>query len=422
MGSKKVWKAFTAGMTGIIAAGCILGAAESVVSAEGAVNFKDKLPAWAKPDIEYAAAKGYMKGDERGKFNPNATISRAEFAAILARASSNPSDAGITGFGNIPGWSQDEVNMAVSKGFISPGDYPNGFNPNIPLTRRELAKWVASGLAAKDADFKKALSDTADTLVPVAEYYKGGLNKADYPYVSVALGTGLMGGYPDGRFGPAQTTTRAEAAVILRRFESIQGKKPDAFQDLKEFREVGLTGTNAISLGFEYAKDNGVEESFKKIRNVSTQLKNNIATIKLNRFILVNASKATDVKNLYGRMFVDKDYGTAFKMKKDRYEVFVEYAFTSNIDNMDVMTYLNSSSSPFLHLVGFKSGTISKFGIKTMPYLMGLVDKEHFFKKGIEVTFWGNGFILSNLPISDKDNGVSITVSGGKTFSIYKLD
>ncbi|RUT29843.1 S-layer homology domain-containing protein [Paenibacillus zeisoli] len=407
-------------MAGVIAAGCVFGAAGSVI-AEGAVKFKDKLPAWAKPDIEYVVAKGYMKGDERGKFNPNATISRAEFAAILARASNNDADPSKAGFSSIPGWSQDEVNTAVSKGFISPGEYPNGFSPNTPLTRRELAKWVASGLAAKDADFKKALSDTADTLVPVAEYYKGGLNKADYPYVSVALGTALMGGYPDGRFGPAQTTTRAEAAVILRRFESIQDKKAEAFQDLKEMREVGLTGTNAISLGFKYGKDGSVEEKFTNIRNVPSQLRNNVGTIKVNRFILVNASKATDVKNLYGKMFVDKDYGSAFKMGIDRYETFVEYAFTSNIDNMDVMTYLGSTTVTFLNLTGFKSGTIEKYGIKTMP-MMGLVTKEKFFKKGKEVKFWGSGYVRSNLPIYDTRNGAVITLSGGESFNIYKLD
>ncbi|MNL07647.1 hypothetical protein D3C87_1283320 [compost metagenome] len=207
--------------------------------------------------------------------------------------------------------------------------------------------------------------------------------------------------------------------MILRRFESIQDKKADAFQDLKEMREVGLTGTNAISLGFKYGKDNGVEGSFANIRNVPTKLRNNVGVTKLNRFILVNASKATDVKNLYGKMFVDKDYGSAFMMKKDRYEAFIEYAFTSNIENMDVMTYLNSTTSTFMILTGFRSGTIEKYGIKTMPR-MDLVAKENFFKKGIEVKFWGNGFVNSNS--NDIHNGALVTVGNGKTFSIYKLD
>ncbi|MNL07646.1 hypothetical protein D3C87_1283310 [compost metagenome] len=205
--------------------------------------------------------------------------------------------------------------------------------------------------------------------------------------------------------------------MILRRFESIQDKKADEFQDLKEMREVGLTGTNAISLGFKHSKNNGVEGSFTNIRNVPTKLRNNVGSTKLNRFILVNASKATDVKNLYGRMFVDKDYDSAFKMNKDRYEAFVEYAFTSNIENMDVMTYLNSTTSTFMILTGFRSGTIEKYGIKTMPR-MDLVGKENFFKKGKEVKFWGNGFVNSNS--NDIHNGAMVTVGNGKTFSIYK--
>ncbi len=389
-----------------------------IAAAEGSSGFKDKLPGWAKADIEYAAGKGYMKGNEKGNFRPEATISRAEFAAILARVSNNMPDEGKTGFSSIPGWSQNEVNVAVSKGFISPGDYPNGFNPDTPLTRRELAKWVASGLAAKDEDFKKALADTADTLVPVAEYYKGGLNKADNPYVSVALGTGLMAGYPDGRFGPGQTTTRAEAAVILRRFEAIQDKKPEAFQDLKEMREVGLTGTNAISLGFKYAKDqDGREANLNRIRNVPYSLRNNIGTIKVNRFIIANAFKAIDVKNLYGKMFIDKSYGTAFRMNTDHYEVFLEYSLTSNLNNMDAETYLSSTTSPFLCLPGFKSGTVEKYGITSLP-ILGLISKNKFFKKGVETRYWGAGFVNSKVLKNGGMNGATITINN-KNFGIY---
>ncbi|MNY54792.1 hypothetical protein D3C86_1907040 [compost metagenome] len=85
---------------------------------------------------------------------------------------------------------------------------------------------------------------------------------------------------------------------------------------------------------------------------------------------------------------------------------------------MDVMTYLNSTTSTFMNLTGFKSGTIEKYGVKTMPR-MDLVAKEKFFKKGVEVKFWGNGFVSSNLPIYDIHCGADITI-GSRGFSIYK--
>lgn len=384
--------------------------------AEGTVTFKDSLPAWAKSDIGYVASKGYMKGDTNGKFNPNATISRAEFAAILARASNNAEDSSKVGFSNIPGWSQNEVNTAVSKGFILPSDYPNGFNPDTPLTRRELAKWVASGLATKDEDFKKALSDTADTLVPVAEYYKGGLNKADYPYVSVAMGTHLMTGYPDGRFGPSQTTTRAEAAVILRRFESIQDKKPDAFQDLKEFREVGLTGTNVISMGYKYGKyDDGKESSFNLIRNQPFTLRNNLGTIKLKRVIIGNAHDMDHINNLYGKMFMDQDYDMKLMINDALYPVFVEATLTSNVTNMDAATYFNSSTQSYLHPPGFNSSSVKKYGLTVLP-IIGEIGNG-FFPKGKEKTYWGVGRVNSAYNDSILNNGLNITVN--KSFYFY---
>ncbi|MBP2001385.1 hypothetical protein J2Z69_002428 [Paenibacillus shirakamiensis] len=402
---------------GLIATGGSYGM-EGTSQAEGTVTFKDNLPSWAKADINYVAFKGYMKGDQNGTFNPNATISRAEFAAILARASNNPEDSTKTGFNNISGWSQNEVNMAVSKGFISTTDYPNGFNPNMPLTRRELAKWVASGLATKEADFKQALSDTADTLVPVAEYYKGGLNKSDYPYVSVAMGTGLMTGYPNGTFGPSQTTTRAEAAVILHRFESIQDKKPSAFQDLKEFREVGLTGTNVISMGYFFRKDeHDNETTFTKIRNVPYNLRNNIGKISLDHYIIANVSGLNNIRNLYGKMFVDKNYSYTSWINANNYLVFVEYSFTPNVTNIDANTYLNSSNIGELHLPGFKSGTVSKFGLNVLPEY-GMISDMNFFKKGITNKFWVANYINKQYVEDSLRNGVIISLND-KTFSIY---
>ncbi|MFJ2047243.1 S-layer homology domain-containing protein [Paenibacillus taichungensis] len=201
-------------------------------------------------------------------------------------------------------------------------DYPNGFKPGMALTREEMAKWLSSGLAAQDEDYKQALKDTENTLVPVAEYYKGGLKKAAYPYVSVVLGTGLMGGYPDGTFGPGKTTTRAEAAVILSRYEQVQKSKATSYRDLNEMREVGLTGTNLTSATpFVYSKYENANylNSFDLITEKPFSLRNNLGEMIVHRMIIADAPTASTVKNMYGKMFIDKDFDRF--IDEDRYMV-----------------------------------------------------------------------------------------------------
>ncbi|MFF6015915.1 S-layer homology domain-containing protein [Lysinibacillus fusiformis] len=64
------------------------------------------------------------------------------------------------------------------------------------------------------------------TLIPIPEFYKGGVNKKDLPYIGVALGTGLLSGYEDFTFKPNGNTTRAEVATILVRFMDTMKKAP----------------------------------------------------------------------------------------------------------------------------------------------------------------------------------------------------
>lgn len=50
-------------------------------------KFKDasSIPAWAEDEVLEVVEKGLMVGDDKGKFNPNATVTRAQLAVILAR-------------------------------------------------------------------------------------------------------------------------------------------------------------------------------------------------------------------------------------------------------------------------------------------------------------------------------------------------
>ncbi|WP_339257282.1 S-layer homology domain-containing protein [Paenibacillus sp. FSL R5-0713] len=353
-------------------------------------SFKDVPTShWAKASIDAAVAKGYFKGYSDGTFKPGATVTRAEFAALLARvAKGTPEMEKNNVFKDLTGhWSEAEVNRAVSFGFLKSSDYPNGFKPGTALTREEMAKWLSSGLAAQHEDYKQALKDTENTLVPVAEYYKGGLKKALYPYVSVVLGTGLMGGYPDGTFGPGKTTTRAEAAVILSRYEQVQESKADSYRDLNEMREVGLTGTNLTSATpYVYGKMYGTDivASFDRITEKPFKLRNNLGTMTIHRMIVADAYSKTNVKNLYGKMFIDKAYTSP--VRENYYDVFVEATVTPNGDNLNTLAFLNSTGNSLTSGYSFSSGTVESYGIKNLPEKEYV--KDGVFKKGVTKRFW----------------------------------
>ncbi|GIP27943.1 hypothetical protein J23TS9_30730 [Paenibacillus sp. J23TS9] len=389
--------------------GACLGWGKPASAAEG--SFKD-VPAnhWAKKAIDYAVSKGYLKGEGNGSFRPNAAVTRAEFAAILDRVSTNEVKANVGSFSDLAGhWSEKEVNEAAAKGFLNAGDYSNGFKPGTALTRVEMAKWMASGLAAKDEDYKTALSDTKETIVPVTEYYKGGLNKADYPYVSVVLGTGLMSGYPDDSFGAGKTTTRAEVAVILQRYEGTQEKAASSFQDLSELREVGLTGTNVKTIAPQLSITDG---GLLKIFGKNVNLRNGIATIQIHHYIFIPGSSMADLGSVYGKMFVDKEY----MVNPKTYLVLIDETVTPNADNFTYQKYLGAIDNDFK--AGFRvEGDVStKFGYKTPPN-----DGSHFFDKGKGIRMWSAGMFIKTLPENKDRYSTTVTANDGTSISVvYK--
>ncbi|WYU94540.1 S-layer homology domain-containing protein [Paenibacillus sp. FSL H8-0280] len=368
-------------------------------------SFKDVSTShWAKASIDAAVAKGYFKGYSDGTFKPGATVTRAEFAALLARvAKGTPETEQANVFKDLTGhWSQKEVDRAVSLGFINVKDYSNGFKPGTALTREEMAKWISSGLAAQNDDYKQALKDTENTLVPVAEFYKGGLKKALYPYVSIVLGTGLMSGYPDGTFGPGKTTTRAEAAVILSRYDQVQESKADSYRDLNEMREVGLTGSNLTTASlYEYfTREDGTPESFDRVIGKKVKLRNNLGTITAHRMIVADAQSKTAIRNLYGKLFIDEKYSNP--IREPYYEVFMEVTVTPNGNNLRNLAFVQAVGDIFTTVSNFNSGTTGKYGISNLP-VEEYVDSG-FFKQGVPRTFWMN-FLL------DRSAGTSVSQS-----------
>ena len=98
---------------------------------------------------------GIVKGDSHGKFNPNAPITRAEFAAIAARFDDKANTTAVD-FSDIAShWAKDEISAAANNGWIN--GYTDGtFRPNNKITRAEAMTLVNRVL--------KRLPETAEDL------------------------------------------------------------------------------------------------------------------------------------------------------------------------------------------------------------------------------------------------------------------
>ncbi|WP_314588533.1 S-layer homology domain-containing protein [Paenibacillus terrigena] len=162
---------------------------------------------WAKDQILEAVEKGIVDGYPDGTFKPDAPISRAEFAAILARALNLP-DGDALQFNDllkIPNWAQPQVAKAVKAGIITGYD-DNTFRANSTISRTEIAAMAARGLKLTQGTGDK-LNFADKDVIPA--WAKG--------WVEAAVDKSIIKGREGNKFVPKAGATRAEATVIVLR-------------------------------------------------------------------------------------------------------------------------------------------------------------------------------------------------------------
>jgi len=159
---------------------------------------------WANAAILAMTAKGVVNGYQDGSFKPDQSITRAEFATMLAKAF-NLSSSGNKVFDDTAGhWAQGYIAAASDAGILS-GSIDNQFNPDELMTREQMAVMIVK--AAKAATSSETISFKD----------KDSISSWAQDAVASAIAAELMSGCPDQTFGPQDNTTRAEAASVLAR-------------------------------------------------------------------------------------------------------------------------------------------------------------------------------------------------------------
>lgn len=115
---------------------------------------------WHNKAISTMAKLGIVKGRRADRFDPDASITRAEFAAICARFSTKPVENSGS-FSDISGhWAENEIERAAAFGWIS--GYPDGtFRPDARITRAEAMTMINRVLCR----MPQSESDLLDSMV-----------------------------------------------------------------------------------------------------------------------------------------------------------------------------------------------------------------------------------------------------------------
>ena len=128
---------------------------------------------WFNHAVSTLSSMGIVKGHNDGTFAPNASITRAEFAAIAARFDDKNTDTSSKFTDIASHWAKNEIGIAANKGWIN--GYPDGtFRPNQYITRAEaitLVNRVLNRLPENSSDLLDSMIKWPDNSDASAWYY-----------------------------------------------------------------------------------------------------------------------------------------------------------------------------------------------------------------------------------------------------------
>jgi hypothetical protein len=166
------------------------------------VTFPDvPSTSWSYEAINEASRMGIIKGYDDGSFNPNASVTRAEFASLVVRAFGIESKGSSSFSDTQDSWAAEAIEVLKALGVIS--GYSDGtFRPGLEITRAEMVTILSrltSFLPAKENRFSDVASNWASE------------------QINAFASAGIINGKGDDTFAPDANATRAESISVIVR-------------------------------------------------------------------------------------------------------------------------------------------------------------------------------------------------------------
>ena len=191
----------------------------------GDVDSNDNLEA-----IDLLQAISVMSGDDKGNFNPDQVVTRAEMAVIVCNIlyGNNLNVGQFVGtdvFSDVPLWAQGYVNLAASLGIVG-GVGDGKFAPNEPVTTAQAALMLCRALGYFQTD---------------AEFANGWMLAATERGTKIGLYEDLTG------LSATAGLTRDDVAQMT--FNALTEATPVVYNEIFGYYTVGGTLTDGVQTG-----------------------------------------------------------------------------------------------------------------------------------------------------------------------------
>ncbi|TBL79546.1 S-layer homology domain-containing protein [Paenibacillus thalictri] len=186
--------------------------------------FNDVGQHWAQEAIRDLGSRFIISGTGESQFEPDRSMTRAEFAAIAVKALGLPDREGSTEsrFPDVKAedWYAPYIQNAYRYGLIS-GLADGSFGPQDTINREQAMTIIARvmnltgiQLGVVDGEAEQLLAGFTDA-DRISGYAKAG--------IAASVKAGLVSGKSEGAIAPADPMTRAEVATILRKLLQKSG-------------------------------------------------------------------------------------------------------------------------------------------------------------------------------------------------------
>ncbi|MDF2934709.1 MAG: hypothetical protein K0Q90_82 [Paenibacillaceae bacterium] len=206
-----------------VALNSVAGSGTFAVVSSAAWDFNDAQGHWAQASIGDLAARRMVGGSAPGMFEPDRSITRAEFAAIAVKA------LGLEGTGskalpfqdvNAADWYATYLASAYEFGLIS------GFEDGTVRAQEEISRQQAMAILARAMALTGLPAEASDEEVQnLLATFEDADGIADYAKTAIAASVkaGLVSGRSSTEIAPDALMTRAEVATIVQKLLKLSG-------------------------------------------------------------------------------------------------------------------------------------------------------------------------------------------------------